>query len=192
MDLCVCVREGGRKAERRQVNPTNSRRCHRPLTALGHIRQVSYAALISHESDFRTAEERHLLPQGVEWPVWRTFVEELDTQHIYPDMGTRFYYGELRLSRLNKIYSLWQTPLRAYKSHWNQYGTSQENFRLASWCDGLYHCCPDCDAGRPRHRIPRRQCRFSGCIVFLAGLVHSVNPRCHGHYHIDILLSVCQ
>src|SRR3569833_3501585 len=118
MDLCVCVREGGRKAERRQVNPTNSRRCHRTLTVLGHIRQVSYAAMISHESDFRTAEERHLLPQGVECPVWRTFVEELDAEHIYPDMGTRFYYGELRLSRLFLFFSLWQSPLCVFLSLW--------------------------------------------------------------------------
>src|SRR5689334_23059872 len=27
-----------------------------------------------------------------------------DTEHIYPDIDPRFYYGELRLSRLNKMY----------------------------------------------------------------------------------------
>jgi hypothetical protein len=44
----------------------------------------------------------------------------------------RFIYGELRLSRLNKIYFLSQRPLlRGYMSHWHQYGTFfQDNF---SW-----------------------------------------------------------
>ncbi|KAH6977677.1 hypothetical protein EDB80DRAFT_875572 [Ilyonectria destructans] len=31
--------------------------------------------------------------------------------------------GELRLSRLNKIYEFSQTPLRGYMPRWNQYGT---------------------------------------------------------------------
>lgn len=88
--------------------------------ALGFL--FSYAALISHESDFRIAEENHLLPQGVQWPAWRMFVKQLDTEHIYPDIDPRFYYGELRLSRLNKIYFL-RTLNCGYMSHWNQYGS---------------------------------------------------------------------
>ncbi|KAK4233365.1 subtilisin-like serine protease [Achaetomium macrosporum] len=88
--------------------------------ALGFL--FSYAALISYESDFRIAEEKHLLPQGLQWPAWRTFVKQLDTEHIYPDIDPRFYYGELRLSRLNKIYFL-RTLYRGYMSRWNQYGS---------------------------------------------------------------------
>ena len=88
--------------------------------ALGFL--FSYAALISHESDFRIAEEKRLLPLGVRWPAWRTFVEQLGTERIYADVDPRFYHGELRLSRLNKIYRLWQTPPRGYMSRWNQYG----------------------------------------------------------------------
>ncbi|KAL2126774.1 hypothetical protein VTI74DRAFT_270 [Chaetomium olivicolor] len=83
----------------------------------------SYAALISHESDFRIAEEKHLLPQGLKWPAWRTFVEQLDTEHVYGDIDPRFCYGELRLSRLNEIYFLFRTPFRGYMSRWNQYGS---------------------------------------------------------------------
>jgi hypothetical protein len=45
------------------------------------------------------------------------------TQHICPRIDPRFIYGELRLSRLNKIYFLYQTPLRRYMSKWQQYGT---------------------------------------------------------------------
>jgi hypothetical protein len=90
--------------------------------ALGFL--FSYAALIRHESDFAIAKEKHLLPGKVEWPAWRSLVEQLDTEHIYPNIDRRFIYGELRLSRLNKIYCLSQFPfLRGYMAHWHQYGT---------------------------------------------------------------------
>ncbi|KAM4060722.1 subtilisin-like serine protease [Hirsutella rhossiliensis] len=88
--------------------------------ALGFL--FSYAALISHESDFRIAMGKQLLPPGTEWPDWRVLVEQLDTEHIYAHIDRRFYHGELRLSRLNKIYSLLHSPLRGYMSHWDQYG----------------------------------------------------------------------
>ncbi|KJZ70124.1 hypothetical protein HIM_10494 [Hirsutella minnesotensis 3608] len=78
---------------------------------------------ISHESDFRIAQEKHLLPPEVSWPAWRIFVEQLDTEHVYARVDPRFQYGELRLSRLNKIYAFTQTPLRGYVRRWNQYGT---------------------------------------------------------------------
>lgn len=115
---CGCSVDGGpRKCERRALRDR----------ALGFL--FSYAALISHESDFQIAKEKHLLPPGVRWLPWRTLVNQLDTEHIYPDIDPRFYYGELRLSRLNKMYSLWQTPLHNYMSHWNQYGSFfRDNF----------------------------------------------------------------
>ncbi|KAI9369760.1 hypothetical protein BJX61DRAFT_549349 [Aspergillus egyptiacus] len=87
--------------------------------ALGFL--FSYASLLSHESDFLIARDKHLLPIEVKWPAWRVLVEQLDTQHIYPYIDNRFFYGELRLSRLNKIYALFQTPLRGYMARWNQY-----------------------------------------------------------------------
>ncbi|KJZ68076.1 hypothetical protein HIM_12532 [Hirsutella minnesotensis 3608] len=89
--------------------------------ALGFL--FSYAALISHESDFCVAQDKHLLPPEVSWPAWRIFVEQLDTEHVYARVDPRFQYGELRLSRLNKIYAFTQTPLRGYVRRWNQYGT---------------------------------------------------------------------
>ncbi|KAH0429724.1 hypothetical protein CcaCcLH18_08267 [Colletotrichum camelliae] len=89
--------------------------------ALGFL--FSYAALVSHESDFIIAREKHLLPP-VDWLTWRKFVKELlDKENIYRDIDPRFHYGELRLNRLNKLYYLWKTPLRAYRSYWNQYGS---------------------------------------------------------------------
>jgi hypothetical protein len=119
---CACsVENGGR-----------SRQCERRgfrKRALGFL--FSYAALISHEGDFRIAEEKYLLPQGVQWPAWRTFVEQLDTEHIYQDIDPRFYYGEFRLSRLNKLYRLFRAPLRGYMFRWNQSGSFfRDNFAL--------------------------------------------------------------
>lgn len=89
-----------------------------------------YAALISHESGFFIAKDKHLLPAEVKWPAWKTFVKQLDMEHIYQKIDARFIYGELRLSRLNKIYRLSQRPfLQGYMSHWHQYGSFfQVNF----------------------------------------------------------------
>ena len=96
--------------------------------ALGFL--FSYAALITHESDLLIAQEKHLIPAEVGWPAWRILVAQLDTEHIYPRIDERFHYGELRLSRLNKIYVLSQRPiLRGYMSQWQQYGSFfQDNF----------------------------------------------------------------
>ena len=48
---------------------------------------------------------------------------------VYTNIDRRFIHGELRLSRLNKIYLLFQTPLRRYMSQWNQYGSFfRDNF----------------------------------------------------------------
>ncbi|KAF6822842.1 hypothetical protein CMUS01_10930 [Colletotrichum musicola] len=90
--------------------------------ALGLL--FSYAALIAYESDFHIAKANYLLPQEVQWQAWRKLVEELlSPEYIYPLIDPRFHYGELRLSRLNKIYLLWKTPFRGYVSRWNQYGS---------------------------------------------------------------------
>ncbi|KAF6806713.1 hypothetical protein CPLU01_15876 [Colletotrichum plurivorum] len=96
--------------------------------ALGFL--FSYAALIAHESDFHVAKETRLIPEEVPWSAWRAAVRELlGASPIYPRIDPRFHYGELRLSRLNKIYLIWKTPLRGYMSRWNQYGSFfQDNF----------------------------------------------------------------
>lgn len=60
-----------------------------------------------HESDFLIAKDKRLLAE-IQWQAWRTLVDELDTESIYSTIDERFYYGELRLNRLNKIYRLSQ------------------------------------------------------------------------------------
>ncbi|KFH44891.1 hypothetical protein ACRE_043120 [Hapsidospora chrysogenum ATCC 11550] len=95
--------------------------CRRALRgrALGFL--FSYAALISHESDFHVAKETRLLQQEVSWPAWRTLVEQLETEHIYPHVDARFHYGELRLSRLDKIYRVRTSLARGYMPRWRRY-----------------------------------------------------------------------
>lgn len=75
-----------------------------------------------HESDFLIAKERHLLPTELQWSQWRAIVDQLDTSHIYARIDPRFFHGELRLSRLNKIYRFAQfMSFRGYMTHWHQY-----------------------------------------------------------------------
>ena len=91
--------------------------------ALGFL--FSYAALVRHESDFALAREKRLLPAGVRWADWRGFVAELLMRgagdRIYDRVDARFHYGELRLSRLNKLQLLSTAGAAAYLPSWDRY-----------------------------------------------------------------------
>lgn len=67
---------------------------------------LSYCALICYESDFRSAQTLGLLPNEIKWKQWRLWVAEIITNCPYDQVNRRFWYGELRLGRLNKIYRL--------------------------------------------------------------------------------------
>ncbi|KAI1175878.1 hypothetical protein F4777DRAFT_299947 [Nemania sp. FL0916] len=102
---------------------TQSPCAHRRLwrCALGFL--FSYAALVRYESDFQIAQEKRLIPIQARWQSWRRLVAELDTEHIYGDIDPRYVYGELRLSRLNKIqYLHWGGAFRGYLNLWQSYG----------------------------------------------------------------------
>ncbi|KAF4981041.1 hypothetical protein FZEAL_3093 [Fusarium zealandicum] len=64
----------------------------------------SYTALIAYKSDFRIAQECGLLPGEVTWEGWKALTAEFLENHRYDCVNPRYWYGELRLSRLNKIY----------------------------------------------------------------------------------------
>ncbi|KAH7079954.1 hypothetical protein BKA63DRAFT_407973 [Paraphoma chrysanthemicola] len=68
---------------------------------------LSYVWLVSWESDFRIAKELKLMPTDLEWEVWTEFVhsftDKINTQTLH-QVARRYHYGELRLSRLNRIY----------------------------------------------------------------------------------------
>lgn len=68
--------------------------------ALGFL--LSYMHLIRHESDFRIAKEKFLLPEGLSWKAWLVLANELRTNNK-DSVHVRFKYGMLSLGRLNLI-----------------------------------------------------------------------------------------
>ncbi|KAI9167990.1 hypothetical protein HJFPF1_04134 [Paramyrothecium foliicola] len=81
--------------------------------ALGFL--FSYTGLVVHESDFLIAKENNLLPQKLEWQAWRRVARDvLRTKDIYSSIHPRFHYGELKLSRLNKIYMFRKSPFKRF------------------------------------------------------------------------------
>ncbi|RYP01146.1 hypothetical protein DL765_010879 [Monosporascus sp. GIB2] len=73
--------------------------------ALGFLR--SYAFLIQHRSDLRLAKEHYLIPEGVEWDKWSKFIagfRDLSDK----DVAKRYWYGQLRLTRLNWATRIWR------------------------------------------------------------------------------------
>jgi hypothetical protein len=108
-------------------------------TAFGLL--TSYVALIEREVDYNLAMNNSLLPKEVTWSAWLVFAEEvmlaserskayLDpsfaTHHIsferHISVNERFYYGELRVGRLNWIYRLVRGQPRGYFSGCTTYG----------------------------------------------------------------------
>lgn len=72
--------------------------------ALGFL--FTYTALVACESDFRIAVDKGLVPRQVSWDRWRAFSAQIVQNHCYASANPRYWYGELRLSRLNKIYRI--------------------------------------------------------------------------------------
>lgn len=77
----------------------------------------TYTALISYESDFNIAHDKGLLPGKMTWDEWRMLSAQIVQEHSYRDINQRYWYGELRLSRLNKVYRVYKgNLLRGYSS----------------------------------------------------------------------------
>ncbi|KAK5444167.1 hypothetical protein LTS15_010520 [Exophiala xenobiotica] len=125
-NTCGCDKISGPKEQassRKQESNTTTGQCtiqRRRSIALGFL--LSYVALLSHESDFTMARDRGLLPIAGDlplWADWRRFVKEILSPTIYRDVHRRFYYGELRLGRLNIIYLF--TKSGFYMNTWYNY-----------------------------------------------------------------------
>lgn len=71
-------------------------------SALGFL--FSYTSLIAYESDFNIAKSSNLIPSTIEWSDWQTLTSQFLTHHCYASVNPRYWYGELRLTRLNKVY----------------------------------------------------------------------------------------
>ncbi|PYH37328.1 uncharacterized protein BO87DRAFT_404404 [Aspergillus neoniger CBS 115656] len=84
----------------------------------------SYISLIERESDFAIAQDQHLLPHDVTWEMWVKLVKELlENGATNPEyVNARYLFGELRLSRLNKIYMFrYGSILRGYHFTYQTY-----------------------------------------------------------------------
>lgn len=102
-------------------------RCHLTKSALGFL--ASYIALIQHPSDFAIAQSSNLLPACLTWSQWRALVQNLlGNDMTNPSrINKRYKFGELRLSRLDKIYAVQRgNLLRGYRS---KYQTYEELFK---------------------------------------------------------------
>lgn len=64
----------------------------------------SYCALLAYETDFRIAQANSLVPPNVTWEAWQDLSSEIVSNHCFSSINPRYWYGELRLNRLNKIY----------------------------------------------------------------------------------------
>ncbi|KAK0757533.1 hypothetical protein N5P37_010260 [Trichoderma harzianum] len=83
---------------------SNANQEHTELEQCARGFLFSYCALIGHYSDFRIARENGLLPDAVTWEYWKILSSQILQQHRYSTVNPRYWYGELRLGRLNKIY----------------------------------------------------------------------------------------
>lgn len=74
--------------------------------ALGLL--FTYMTLVPTELDFEIASELHLFHKDYKWDTWRKLtrriLEHYPQNAIYDHLPKRYVYGELRLSRLDKIY----------------------------------------------------------------------------------------
>ena len=68
----------------------------------------SYILLVSYEIDFIQAKELYLLPSELDWKGWLDIVQDLVPNFLNNELAVapRYYYGELRLSRINWVYKL--------------------------------------------------------------------------------------
>jgi len=102
--------------------------------ALGFL--FSYIALIEREVDFQIARNHDLIPAEITWQKWLVLTEGVLSKSAGMNMShhnplalvnPRFYYGELRLGRLNWIVRLARRQSPGYYSGFATCGTFVKN-----------------------------------------------------------------
>ncbi|KAI1122107.1 hypothetical protein F5Y10DRAFT_271441 [Nemania abortiva] len=88
---------------------------------------LSYVCLVSWESDFRIAMNNNLIPVDLDWNTWTGFVHSftgfINMESLH-QVARRYQYGELRLTRLNRIYRFMPTVF-SLRNHFRGFmGTS--------------------------------------------------------------------
>jgi len=72
----------------------------------------SYTQLIQYESDHRIAVETGLISKDIQWTDWVRLVKELEPNLTPENVCQRYFYGELRLGRLNQLMYVFQHEFR--------------------------------------------------------------------------------
>ncbi|OQE44672.1 hypothetical protein PENCOP_c002G06118 [Penicillium coprophilum] len=96
---------------------------------------LSYVWLICSPLDLNLAHKLDLLPSEITWLWWKSFVAEF-ILHVDPNVldkvNKRYHFGELRLGRINSIYSIrffFTHFIRGYLYGYNRYAVFfQRNF----------------------------------------------------------------
>ncbi|KAF2743237.1 hypothetical protein M011DRAFT_431650 [Sporormia fimetaria CBS 119925] len=86
--------------------------------ATGFLR--TYLHLVKYESDFRIAQEQHLIPTDTTWEKFCQFISSLQNVDDTA-VSQRYHYGELRLTRLN-FYAPFLIRRFHYEQVHGQYG----------------------------------------------------------------------
>lgn len=125
---CGSTSNNNNQGSRQDVHSTQEKtattsaceRCEIHQYALGFM--LSYASLISYESDLHTAKDVHLVPTELTWQQWRAHVRNLLELGKRRRVNQRYIFGELRLDRLNKIYRYsFRAPIRGYLYGYTSY-----------------------------------------------------------------------
>ena len=101
--------------------------------ALGFL--GTYCRLIIHDSDFRIAQREGLIPNDITYEQWTAFAKDIVRSMRSERIAPRYYFGELRLSRINMVYRLSPRmfPRHLIRGYWwgtNRYSTFlSANFR---------------------------------------------------------------
>lgn len=102
-----------------------------PLLAIDRSRAIgflrSYAFLVQHQVDFSIAQKRCLIPKEIEWIQWAIFMSYFRNLND-SQVSKRYYYGQLRLTRLDWIVRLFRP--RCAKTWWF--------YELPHWSVGSY------------------------------------------------------
>ncbi|KAI1101483.1 hypothetical protein F4804DRAFT_315866 [Jackrogersella minutella] len=93
----------------------------------------TYICLISSETDFLVANEKHLLPRNengsaIEWAKWKEFSRKVLGEYRHNRIHKRFLRAELRLSRINTINRFTRLPpFGPYLRGWRNYNSFFRN-----------------------------------------------------------------
>jgi hypothetical protein len=79
----------------------------------------TYTRLVLSRSDLDIAHDSHLIPREIGWDRWATFVRSFQDTNTDPlkspdVLNCRWWYGELRLNRLNIVYRTVLLDWRGY------------------------------------------------------------------------------